>query len=235
MQPNFVKSNFLGLTFVAIAISSGMLSGCFSASSNPSSDSTSISQKPSTKTPKPNSMGKMDHGNMSNMSMDLGPADASYDLRFLDGMTPHHQGAVVMAKEAAQKSKRPEILKLASNIIKAQETEIAQMQKWRQVWYPKVGSTPMVYSAEMGHTIAMTPEQMKSMMMSGDLGVADKEFDLRFINAMIPHHEGALIMATDALKKSQRPEIKRLAQTILTSQQAEIQQMKQWRQAWYKK
>jgi uncharacterized protein (DUF305 family) len=235
MQPNLVKSNFLGLTFVAIAISSGTVSGCFSASSNPFSDSTSISQKPSTKTPEPNSMGKMHHGNMSNMSMDLGPADASYDLRFLDGMTPHHQGAVVMAKEAAQKSKRPEILKLAGNIIKAQETEIAQMQKWRQAWYPKVGSTPVAYSAEMGHTMAMTPEQMKGMMMSGDLGEADKEFDLRFINAMIPHHEGALVMATDALKKSQRPEIKRLAQAILTSQQTEIQQMKQWRQAWYKK
>jgi uncharacterized protein (DUF305 family) len=235
MQPSFVKSNFLGLAFVAIAISSGTLSGCFSASSNPSSDPTSMSQKPSIKKPEPNPMGKMDHGNMSNLSMDLGPADASYDLRFLDGMTPHHQGAVVMAKEAAQKSKRPEILKLASNIIKAQETEIAQIQKWRQAWYPKAGSTPMAYSTEMGHTMAMTPEQMKGMMMSGDLGEADKEFDLRFINAMIPHHEGALVMATDALKKSQRPEIKQLAQAILTSQQAEIQQMKQWRQAWYKK
>ena len=35
-------------------------------------------------------MGGMNH----NMSMDLGPADADYDLRFIDGMTVHHQGAV---------------------------------------------------------------------------------------------------------------------------------------------
>ena len=41
-------------------------------------------------------------------------------------------------------------------------------------------------------------------------------------------------MAQDALSKSQRPEVKQLAQNIITSQQAEIDQMKQWRQAWYK-
>jgi uncharacterized protein (DUF305 family) len=81
----------------------------------------------------------------------------------------------------------------------------------------------------------MSSEQMKSMMMSGDLGAADAEFDLRFIDGMIPHHEGALTMGQDALSKSQRSEIKQLAQGIISSQQGEIEQMKQWRQAWYKK
>jgi len=52
---------------------------------------------------------------------------------------------------------------------------------------------------------------------------------------MIPHHQGAITMAQDALSKSKRPEIKQLAQEIITSQQKEIDQMKQWRQAWYKK
>jgi uncharacterized protein (DUF305 family) len=51
---------------------------------------------------------------------------------------------------------------------------------------------------------------------------------------MIPHHEGALTMAQDVLDKSQRPEMKKLAENILTSQQTEINQMKQWRQDWYK-
>jgi uncharacterized protein (DUF305 family) len=49
--------------------------------------------------------------------MDLGPADESYDLRFLDAMVPHHEGAVVMAKEVLQKSQRPEMKKLAKEII----------------------------------------------------------------------------------------------------------------------
>ncbi len=67
-----------------------------------------------------------------------------------------------------------------------------------------------------------------------DLGPADADYDLRFLNAMIPHHQGVLTMAEDASKKTKRPEIKKIAQDILTSQQPEIEQMQQWRKAWYK-
>ncbi|MGB8690929.1 MAG: DUF305 domain-containing protein, partial [Microcoleus sp.] len=93
---------------------------------------------------------------------------------------------------------------------------------------------PMAYHAQIGQMKAMTPEQMQNMMMSMDLGAADAQFDLRFLNAMIPHHEGALVMAEDALKKSKRPEMKKLSQEILASQKQEIQQMKEWRKTWYK-
>jgi uncharacterized protein (DUF305 family) len=169
-----------------------------------------------------------------NHAVNLGPADADYDLRFIDAMTPHHQGAVVMAKEALAKSKRPEIKQLAANIIKAQNKEIEQMKQWRKGWYPQASDRAVAYDAQKGHTMAMSPEQMQAMMMSQDLGAADETFDQRFIDAMIPHHEGALTMAQDALNKTKQPEIKKLAQDILTSQQQEIDQMKQWRKDWYK-
>ena len=80
----------------------------------------------------------------------------------------------------------------------------------------------------------MSQDQRSGMMMNIDLGAADDQFDLRFLNAMIPHHEGAVVMAQDALSKSKRPEIKKLAQEIVASQKAEIEQMQQWKQAWYK-
>jgi len=179
-------------------------------------------------------MGKMNH-NMGGMSMELGKADANLDLRFIDGMIPHHQGAIAMAKVALQKSKRPEIKKLAAEIIKAQETEIAQMQKWRKAWYPNVSSTPMAWNSEMGHMMTISDSQREGMMMKMDLGAADANFDLRFINAMIPHHEGALAMAMEVQGKTKRSEIKKLAQDILSSQKAEITQMQQWRKSWYGK
>jgi uncharacterized protein (DUF305 family) len=184
-------------------------------------------------TPTPTMPG-MDHGAMGH-GMDLGPADANFDLRFIDAMIPHHQGAVVMAKDVLQKSKRPELRQLATAIISAQDKEIAQMQQWRKAWYAQAPNTPMAWHASMGHMMAMSPAQRQAMMMTMDLGPADANFDLRFLDAMIPHHEGALVMAKTVQQKSQRPELQRLAQDILRSQQAEIQQMQAWRKAWYRK
>jgi uncharacterized protein (DUF305 family) len=179
----------------------------------------------------------MNHGGMNhsgmNHSMDVGPADANYELRFIDSMIPHHQGGVVMAQEVLQKSKRPELIKLAKNIITEQKKEIAQMQQWRKQWYPKASATPMMWHTEMNHQMAMTAAHKQSMMMNMSLGKADAGFDRRFLDAMIPHHQGALTMSQDSLKKSQRPELKQLAQNIIKSQQSEIDRMTQLRQQWY--
>lgn len=183
--------------------------------------------------------GGMDHGVMKNgdmnHNMDLGPADADYDLRFIDAMIPHHEGAVVMAKDLAQKTKRPELQKLAKDVIDAQVQEIAQMQQWRKNWYPKAPNTPVAWHAEMNHSMAMSLDQMKSMRMDMDLGKADAEYDLRFMQAMVPHHQAAVVMAQDMAQKTKRPELQRLAKGIIASQQTEIDQMQQWQKSWYKK
>ncbi len=101
-------------------------------------------------------MKSMDHMNMGGqMKMDMGTsadaapsskafaeADAKMhkdmmmsftgntDVDFVKGMLPHHQGAVDMAKIELQYGKDPELRKLAEDIIKAQETEIAFMKTW---------------------------------------------------------------------------------------------------------
>jgi uncharacterized protein (DUF305 family) len=138
-----------------------------------------------------------------------------------------------MAEAALEHSQRPEIRQLAENIIAAQQVEIKQMQDWRAAWYPDAPTVPIMYHAEMKHDMPMDQAMMGAMRMDMDLGGADDEFDLRFINAMIPHHEGAVVMAEDLQNKSNRPELQTLAEAIITSQQAEIDEMKQWRQEWY--
>jgi uncharacterized protein (DUF305 family) len=234
MKSISLKTGFAALTLTATAaLTSGVLAACSKAPSSETQAPNITAATPASSQqnmPQKHNMNGMNHS----MSMDLGPADADYDLRFIDGMSVHHQGGVNMAKEVLAKSKRPEMKKLATNIISAQNREINQMKELRKTWYPKASSTPMAYHAQMGHMMEMTPEQMQNMMMSMDLGAADTQFDLRFLNAMIPHHEGALVMAEDALKKSQRPEMKKLSQEILTSQKQEIKQMKEWRKMWYK-
>ncbi len=62
----------------------------------------------------------------------------------------------------------------------------------------------------------------------------DAPYDAQFIDGMTVHHQGAVAMAEQALKESQRPEIKQLAQNIIATQNPEIEQMATWRKQWYR-
>lgn len=57
--------------------------------------------------------------------------------------------------------------------------------------------------------------------------------DQQFIDMMVPHHQSAIEMAKLAQTRAERPELKTLAGNIIADQNKEIEQMKQWRKAWF--
>lgn len=69
------------------------------------------------------------------MSSLYGKTGDDFDKAFLSGMIVHHQGAVEMAEEVLRVSKRPELLKLANDIITAQNKEIEMMKDWQYSWF----------------------------------------------------------------------------------------------------
>lgn len=148
----------------------------------------------------------------------MGETNAPFDAMFIDGMIEHHQGAIAMAEEVLATSERAELLTLANAIIAAQTTEIEQMQSWRTAWYPDLEATA-------GMNTAM-----------GDMGISTDEsipFDQRFLQAMISHHEGAIAMAEEALESAEHEEIRTLAENIIATQNAEIEQMRGWLEEWF--
>jgi uncharacterized protein (DUF305 family) len=50
--------------------------------------------------------------------------------------------------------------------------------------------------------------------------------DEAFIDAMVPHHQGAIAMAEGALKNAEHEEIKELSRNIVSTQQSEIEELK---------
>ncbi|MBA2390001.1 MAG: DUF305 domain-containing protein [Geodermatophilaceae bacterium] len=91
------------------------------------------------------------------------------------------------------------------------------------------GATQQTGASDSGTAVDEPMEGMdQSEMASGDV-----PFDAQFIDGMIEHHQGAVMMAEQALEESERPEIRELSQTIIATQQVEIQQMTAWRDAWY--
>jgi uncharacterized protein (DUF305 family) len=101
----------------------------------------SFYQKPRDTQPKPMTSVQMDHsmsmqGTMDSMNQGLqGKTGDEFDKAFLTEMAVHHQGAIEMSKLVLEKSKRPELLQLAGEIITAQEHEIKLMQNWEQHWF----------------------------------------------------------------------------------------------------
>ncbi len=80
----------------------------------------------------PMNMESMMDGMMAGLQGKKGDA---FDKEFLSEMIVHHQGAVEMAKAVLTTSKRPELIKLANDIISAQTKEIGMMQDWQKTWF----------------------------------------------------------------------------------------------------
>ncbi len=168
--------------------------------------------------------GPMDH---SNMRSSPNAASADLDLQFIDTMIVHHQGAVDMARLVLQKGESPELRTLASSIITGQESEIAEMKRWRDSWFK--GQPPAI-----NMELAGMADSMKGMDMSKLGTLQGKPFDIEFANQMIPHHEGALVMAREAIKTTKRDEIRRLSNEIIEAQRSEIELMQKWVKEWSK-
>ncbi|MER5357607.1 DUF305 domain-containing protein [Streptomyces sp. NPDC002785] len=176
------------------------------------------------------SMPGMDHGSAgASAAATPGGAFNDADVKFAQQMIPHHQQAVVMAELADGRAADPEIKELAAAIEKAQDPEIDTMKGWLTSWGKPLPSA----SSSMGDMPGMDhgsdssgmPGMMSGKDMSDLKAAKGKDFDKKFAQLMIGHHEGAVTMAEDEQKNGSNADAKKLAGAVVTAQTAEIEQM----------
>jgi uncharacterized protein (DUF305 family) len=229
-HPSVIRRRLLLVPAVTIALTTAACGGGSSVGSAHGSDMTSTSGSAQT-APASSSASGASSSRMAGMAtyppVTPGPAAAGakndIDIMFANDMIPHHGQAVQMADMILAKTSNPQVKALAERIKAAQSPEIAAMTGWLKGW----GATPpdpyahVARMAGMQHGGMMTAEQMDQLDKATG-SAADK----LFLTQMQEHHTGAIEMAKGELDSGTNPAAKKLAQAILTSQTAEIAQMK---------
>lgn len=158
---------------------------------------------------------------------------STIDAHFIEQMIPHHEDAITMANLALVNAKRVEVKELANNIIDSQSNEITLMEEWYKSWYGK--EVPEGTDVMSQHGMAVNGSMHMGMM--GDLTditnlTNSADFDIAFVEHMIPHHQMAVMMAQMLKNSTQKPEMEKLADDIINAQTLEIDQMREWLKEW---
>ena len=142
------------------------------------------------------------------------------DVMFAQMMMPHHEQAIEMSDIILAKDGIPEdVTQLAEEIKAAQGPEIQQLTEWLDQWGEPT-------EPQDGHDMA----EMDGMLGDDELQqLSDAEGTdaaRLFLEQMIEHHEGAITMAEDEVADGTYPPAVDLAQTIIDTQQQEIDTMR---------
>ena len=181
------------------------------------------------------------HGDTNKKAQGAKTADAPYDLHFIDMMIEHHRMGIDMAKMAQNKASHADLKDLATKMAEDQQKDTDQLQKWRDEWYagkPKSDHMNMPMAgmskskSDHANMKGMSGMNMQQMNMSKLEAASGNQFDLMFIHMIVPHHQMAIDMSKDALKKAQHAQLKTFARTTIDKQQKEKAQLTKWRAAW---
>lgn len=131
---------------------------------------------------------------------------------FIQEMIPHHQEAIDTSIIVLAQTQDPELKKFTQDVIDAQSKEVTQMKGWLKSWFNEEYVTNSKY-----------------MPMMGDLNKFEgKSLDKMYVEGMIRHHQGAIDMAQKVLTLNPRPEVKKMADDIISVQQTEVNTLQQW-------
>jgi uncharacterized protein (DUF305 family) len=153
-----------------------------------------------------------------------GPAHSAADLKFMQGMIGHHAQAIEMTDLLATRTRSDSMKKLAQRIEVSQADEIRMMREW----LTGRGAALPSEHAHHGSGAALMPGMLTPEEMSRLAAASGPAFDQLFLEYMIKHHEGALVMVKElfaAPGAAQDAEIYAFASDVNADQRMEIARM----------
>lgn len=149
---------------------------------------------------------------------------APADVTFAQQMVPHHEQAVEMSRLALdpERGASEPVRNLATRIEKAQQPEIDEMTGWLDGWGEDASAHGSHGDGDHEMAGMMSDDQMSALEQA-----TGTDFDRRWLQMMIEHHEGAVEMAETEIADGQDSRAKALARAIVDAQRAEITQMKE--------
>lgn len=158
------------------------------------------------------------------------------DVAFATEMIQHHAQALSMVDLADGRPLDPDVQQLTEDIRAAQGPEIETMTDWLTAWDQEIPPTMRDHSnaghdmdGDMSDRMDGMDSDMPGMMSAEEMDelqdASDAEFQDMWLEMMIEHHEGAIEMAEDEQEDGEFADAIALAETIESSQQAEIATM----------
>ncbi len=180
------------------------------------------------------------------------PLATSIEVAFARDMSVHHSQAVDMGERIRVRTKDPNLRALSSDIVLTQQSQIGQFRGWLEQWRVPLSSAEDVLSSvsgvpssnslaqhaptEKGSQQSAVDEQHTDRTMPGMAARASinqlttaplVESERAFLQLMIAHHEGGVVMSEYVLNRTKRQEVLRIAKAIIVGQTGEIRAMRQ--------
>ena len=152
------------------------------------------------------------------------PSDDSAEAAFARDMSVHHAQAVEMAELIRPRTEDGELRQLATDIVLTQQAQIGRISGWLDVWGLRAAGTqpPMAWMGMEGQPMmGMAPQAEVNALATDPLSAVEENF----LRLMIRHHRCGVIMAQAIIERTTRPEVVRLAESMVVGQTAEIEAM----------
>lgn len=169
-------------------------------------------------------------------ALSAAPRDDSAEAGFARDMATHHAQAVEMSFVIRDKTSDQALRTLAYDIIVTQSAQRGVFMGWLQEWgLSQASARPrMAWMPGHAHLTRGTvggPSLMHGMATEDELRrlreAHGTDAEILFLQLMIRHHEGGIIMARAVDALTHRGDVSRMAQSIVSGQLAEIAEMKE--------